>query len=92
MPGLVRVDLDSNVTHPCIGDNPPHSGTYSSGSSNVYCNGKKAVRIGDSISCGDVAAQGSGVVFINGLPAHRQGDKTTGHDCWIPTTDNVIID
>lgn len=34
------------------------------GSSNVYINGKKAIHIGDSFTCGDHSAQGSSNVFI----------------------------
>ncbi len=44
------------------------------------------VRIGDSVSCGDHAAEGSGNVFANGLPITHQGARsTTGHGCFPPT-------
>ena len=44
------------------------------------------VRIGDSVSCGDHAAEGSGNVFANGLPVTHAGKKrTTGHGCFPPT-------
>lgn len=43
-----------------------HDGVASTGSSTVFINGKAAVRIGDSISCGDTVAQGSSNVFIGG--------------------------
>lgn len=38
----------------------------SSGSSKVTIEGKAAIRIGDSITCGDTVAQGSSKVFIGG--------------------------
>lgn len=44
------------------------------------------VRIGDSVSCGDHAAEGSNNVFANGLPITHQGARTTtGHGCFPPT-------
>lgn len=44
------------------------------------------VRIGDSVSCGDHAAQGSGNVFAGGMPVATAGAKvTTGHGCFPPT-------
>jgi len=44
------------------------------------------VRIGDSVTCGDHAAEGSPNVFANGMPITHQGKKkTTGHDCFPPT-------
>lgn len=44
------------------------------------------VRIGDSVSCGDHAAEGSDNVFANGLPITHQGKRsTTGHGCF-PST------
>jgi uncharacterized Zn-binding protein involved in type VI secretion len=45
---------------------PTSSRTTSSGSSTVYIEGARAVRIGDSISCGDSVAQGSPNVQIGG--------------------------
>lgn len=38
----------------------------SSGSGTVMIEGKPAIRIGDSISCGDTVAQGSGNTLIGG--------------------------
>lgn len=38
----------------------------SSGSSKVNIEGKPAVRIGDSIACGDTVSQGASKVFIGG--------------------------
>jgi len=46
-----------------------HSGNtrkVSSGSGKVTIEGKAAIRIGDSIACGDTVAQGSSKVFIGG--------------------------
>lgn len=44
------------------------------------------VRIGDSVSCGDHAAEGSSNVFANGMPVTTEGKKsTTGHGCFPPT-------
>lgn len=45
---------------------PPHPRSLSAGSSTVNVNGKKAGRVGDSISCGGAADQGSSDVFIGG--------------------------
>ena len=43
----------------------PHGGSVSSGSQNVFVNGKPIARIGDPISCGDKIATGSGTVIAN---------------------------
>lgn len=44
------------------------------------------VRIGDSVSCGDHAAQGSNNVFAGGMPITTQAKRTTtGHGCFPPT-------
>lgn len=44
------------------------------------------VRIGDSVSCGDHAAEGSSNVFANGMPISTEGFKrTTGHSGFPPT-------
>jgi hypothetical protein len=44
------------------------------------------VRLGDSVTCGDHAAEGSDNVFANGMPITHQGKKTTtGHGCFPPT-------
>jgi uncharacterized Zn-binding protein involved in type VI secretion len=44
------------------------------------------VRIGDSVSCGDHAAQGSPNVYIDGMPVVTESRKTTtGHGCNPPT-------
>ena len=40
-----------------------------------------SVRIGDSVSCGDVMAEGSGNTFAEGIPMSRKDpvDLTAGH-------------
>ena len=44
------------------------------------------IRIGDSVTCGDHAAQGSSNVFAGGMPVTTEGKKkTTGHGCFPPT-------
>jgi len=53
---------DHWVTHCCGPD--CHDAVAAEGSSTVFVNGKAAVRIGDSISCGSVSAQGSPSVFF----------------------------
>ncbi|GLO53108.1 hypothetical protein PPUN110474_45090 [Pseudomonas putida] len=59
------------------------TGQIRSGSSNVYINGKPAVRAHlDNAECSDhpggpkILAQGSDSVYINGQPAARVGDRT----------------
>lgn len=55
------------VDHSC--GNTVHNGSsrnVSSGSSKATIEGKAAIRIGDSIACGDTVAQGSSKVFIGG--------------------------
>lgn len=44
------------------------------------------VRVGDTVSCGDHAAEGSANVFANGMPiAHKGKHTTTGHGCFPPS-------
>lgn len=69
----------------CTGDGcfPPREST--SGSPNVFINGKPALRVGDTWevhSCGDsshdgVQATGSRFVFVNGKPLARVGDDVS---------------
>ena len=84
MPPVTRVGLDSHVGHASPTPSPFHKTSYASGSPNVFTNGAKTVRIGDSTSCGDPATGGSGTVFVNGIGVHRQGDSTGGHGSWVP--------
>ena len=44
-----------------------------------------AVRIGDSVSCGDVMDEGSGNTFAEGLPMSREGIDLTASHCFNPT-------
>ena len=95
MPGVVRVGLDSHVGHASPTPNPFHRTSYASGSPNVFTNGAKTVRIGDTTSCGDPATAGSPNVFVNGIKVHRLGDGTGGHGSWVPNaaasaSDNVF--
>ena len=86
MPGITRVGTDSHAGHASPTPSPFHKTSYSSGSPNVYVNGAKAVRIGDSTGCGDPATGGSGTVIINGQGVHRIGDGTGGHGSWVPNS------
>mgnify|MGYP001161459549 FL=1 len=83
MPGVVRVGLDSHVSHASPTPNPFHRTSYATGSSNVFTNGAKTVRIGDTTSCGDPATAGSPNVFVNGIKVHRLSDATGGHGSWV---------
>jgi len=59
--------LTKYVNHAC--GRAQHVGAtrnVSSGSGKVNIEGKAAVRIGDSIACGDTIAQGASKVFIGG--------------------------
>lgn len=59
--------LTKYVNHAC--GITVHSGSsriVSSGSSKVFIEGRAAIRIGDSIACGDTVAQGASHVFIGG--------------------------
>lgn len=60
-------ELTKYAAHSC--GNSVHlspSRATSSGSSKVNIEGKAAIRIGDSIACGDTVAQGASKVFIGG--------------------------
>ena len=84
MPPVTRVGQDSHVGHASPTPNPFHKTSYAVGSPNVFTNGSKTVRIGDTTGCGDPATGGSGSIFVNGIPVHRQGDGTGGHGSWVP--------
>ena len=95
MPEVTRVGLDSHVGHASPTPNRFHQTAYSSGSNDVFTNGAKTVRIGDTTSCGDPATGGSTTVFVNGIGVHRKGDATGGNGSWIPNSsasgsDNVF--
>ena len=84
MPPVTRVGQDSHVGQASPTPNPFHKTSYAVGSPNVFTNGSKTVRIGDTTACGDPATGGSGSVFVNAIPVHRQGDGTGGHGSWVP--------
>jgi len=84
MPGIVRVGLDSHVGHASPSPNGFHQTAYAEGSPNVYVNGAKVVRIGDTTGCGDPAIAGSPNVWVNGIKVHRLDDGTAGHGSWVP--------
>ena len=83
MPAISRVGLDQHVGHASPTPNPFHQTPYATGSSNVFTNSAKTVRVGDTTSCGDPATAGSPNVFVNGLGVHRKGDATGGHGSWV---------
>ena len=82
MPEVTRVGTDTHVGHASPTPNPFHQTAYASGSPDVFTNGAKTVRIGDSTSCGDPATGGSATVKVNGIGVHRKGDATGGHGSW----------
>lgn len=80
MPSVIRVG-DNCTGH---GAFPPRPA--SSGSPNVFINGRPVVRVGDSYavhcdpspSChGGKASTGSATVFANGIPICRNGDSVS---------------
>jgi len=83
MPAISRVGSDQHVGHASPTPNPFHQSAYAEGSENVFTNGAKTVRVGDTTSCGDPADAGSPNVFINGKKVHRKGDATAGHGSWV---------
>ena len=86
MPAVSRVELDGHVGHASPTPNPFHSTKYAVGSSNVFTNKKKTVRVGDTTGCGDPAAAGSPNVFVNKIAVHRLGDATAGHGSFVPNS------
>ena len=95
MPGIVRVGLDAHIGHASLTPNPFHQTKYAVGSPNVYVNNAKAVRIGDTTSCGDPATGSSPDVYVNNILVHRLSDETAGHGSWVPNaatsaSDNVF--
>ena len=83
MPEVTRVGVDSHIGHASPTPNPFHQTPYASGSPDVFTNGAKTVRIGDSTGCGDPATGGSSTVKVNGIGVHRKGDSTGGHGRWV---------
>ena len=86
MPEVTRVGTDTHVGHASPTSNPFHQTAYASGSPDVFTNGAKTVRIGDSTSCGDPATGGSATVKVNGIGVHRKGDATGGHGSFVPNS------
>ena len=86
MPEVTRVGLDSHVGHASPTPNPFHQTAYSRGSNDVFTNGAKTVRIGDTTSCGYPATGGPTTVFVNGIGVHRKADATGGHASWVPNS------
>ena len=85
MPGVTRLG-DKHSGHASPTPNPFHQTAYASGSPDVFTNGAKTVRIGDSTSCGDPATGGSATVKVNGIGVHRKGDATGGHGSFVPNS------
>ena len=83
MPEVTRVGVDSHIGHASPTPTPFHQTPYASGSPDVFTNGAKTVRIGDSTGCGDPATGGSSTVKVNGIGVHRKGDSTGGHGSWV---------
>jgi len=95
MPAVVRVETDSHVGHASPTPGPFHKTKYAVGSDDVYVNGAKAVRKGDTTACGDPAVGCSDDVYVNGILVHRKDDATGGHGSWVPNSaatgsDNVF--
>ena len=86
MPAVTRVGLDKHIGHASSTPNPYHQTSYATGSPNVFTNGAKTVRIGDTTACDDPATGGSSSVFVNGIGVHRKGDGTGGHGSWVPNS------
>lgn len=86
MPEVTRVGTDTHVGHASPTPSPFHQTAYASGSPDVFTNGAKTVRIGDSTSCGDPATGGSATVKVNGIGVHRKGDATGGHGSFVPNS------
>ena len=86
MPGQGRVGDRSQIpadAHGCLACPHPCIGPATSGSPDVDCNGKPALRVTDpgvhTMCCASnkwTAQSGSGTVFINNKAAFRMGDPT----------------
>ena len=65
--GAHRVD-DNNSSHPSVPESSgctPHVTTLSSGSPDVFVNGKAMARVGDSYGCGIELTSGASTVSAN---------------------------
>ena len=93
MPAVVRLG-DVSTGHPDGYPSRPSTG----GSPDVYVNGKKAHRVGDSWathsngdhSHGGSASSGSSNIFVNGKALCRVGDKISCGDTMATGSPNVI--
>ena len=59
----VALNGDTYIAHTCPAIPETHSGTGISGASKTYIEGKKILRNGDAVSCGDTCAGGSNNTF-----------------------------
>ena len=85
---VTRVGLDKHIGHLSPTPNPFHQTAYAEGSPDVFTNGAKTVRIGDTTVCTDPATGGSSTVFVNGKGVHRKTDATGGHASFVPNASN----
>lgn len=87
----------------CIGDKTSGHGGFhptviTSGSSDVFVNGKGVARIGDSLAPhtngksthGAVIAKGASNVYVNGRPCARIGDHTSCGDTIVGGSGDVF--
>lgn len=96
MPAVTRVgDSTTGICDLGLPDCPhSRSGTNSSGSENVFINGKAVHRQGDagSTNCPHggsfTSTSGSSTVFVNGKPITRIGDTTNCGSCGQAGTHN----
>lgn len=88
MPGVTRINLDTQAGHPCPDKSTSHGPqTYvSAGQSKVFSDGQLVVNYAGRASCGDGPEVVSTKVFIDGLGVHRLGDRTFGEGCFNPST------
>lgn len=63
-----------------VGDPGSHGGAVATGSPNVYCNGRRVARVGDTYACPihgpNPIVSGSPDTFANGQAVARVGDAT----------------
>lgn len=64
-----------------LGDSGSHGGAITTGSQDVFSNGKPVARVGDTYACpvhgSNSIVKGSSSVFANGLAVARLGDGTS---------------
>lgn len=64
-----------------LGDSISHGGSITGASPDVYCNGIRVARLGDSVLCAlhgpQSISSSSGTVFANGIGVARVGDSIT---------------